>query len=307
MEDNPPAPGKRPVDEGLVGVLYALAAFGIWGFAPIYFRAVGAVPALEVLAHRVVWAMLLLAGLLWLQRRGRELVAQLRRPGRLAFYSITAALVSTNWLVFIWSIQHDRLLEASLGYYINPLVNVVLGVLFLRERLNAWQIAAVALAAVGVLNLMLRYNTFPWIALTLGFSFGFYGLLRKKAAVDAILGLTIETLILTPFALLFLGLLAARGTGAFGRLSLMTDTLLVFAGVVTAVPLVCFLQAARKLRLATVGLMQYLAPTLNFLLAVLAYHEPFTVAHALTFACIWTALAIYSLDAFVAHRAARPV
>ncbi|MEE8264814.1 MAG: EamA family transporter RarD, partial [Acidiferrobacterales bacterium] len=260
-------------------------------------------PATEVLAHRVLWATVLLVAVLLLQRRGLELIRELLSWRRVGFYLVTALLVSTNWLIFIWSIQNDRLLEASLGYYINPLVNVLLGTVFLRERLNRWQIVAVALAAAGVMNLVLGYGKFPWVALTLAFSFGFYGLLRKKAGMDAILGLTVETLLLVPAALLFLGWLAFQGSAAFAHAGAKTDVLLIFAGVITAVPLVCFLQAARRLKLTTVGLMQYLAPTLNLLLAVLAYYEPFTTAHLITFVCIWIALAIYSFDAFFArHR-----
>lgn len=298
-----PTRGLGVRDGAVSGVLYALAAFGIWGLSPIYFKSLGHLPATEVLAHRVLWATVLLVAVLWLQRRGLELIRELLSWRRVGFYLVTALLVSTNWLIFIWSIQNDRLLEASLGYYINPLVNVLLGTVFLRERLNRWQIVAVALAAAGVMNLVLGYGKFPWVALTLAFSFGFYGLLRKKAGMDAILGLTVETLLLVPAALLFLGWLAFQGSAAFAHAGAKTDVLLIFAGVITAVPLVCFLQATRRLQLTTVGLMQYLAPTLNLLLAVLAYYEPFTTAHLITFVCIWIALAIYSFDAFFArHR-----
>ncbi len=294
-------PGLRTRDDAFTGVLYALAAFGIWGLSPIYFKAVAQVPATEVLAHRVLWATVLLVAVLLLQRRGLELIRELFSWRRVRFYLVTALLVSTNWLIFIWSIQNDRLLEASLGYYINPLVNVLLGTLFLRERLNPWQISAVILAAAGVVNLILGYGKFPWVALTLAFSFGLYGFLRKKGALDAIVGLAVETLLLVPVALIFLGALALQGNGAFAQGVIKIDVLLVFAGVITAVPLVCFLQAARRLQLTTVGLMQYLAPTLNFLLAVLAYQEPFTTAHLVTFTSIWIALAIYSFDAFAAR------
>lgn len=298
-----PTQGLGVRDGAVSGVLYALAAFGIWGLSPIYFKSLGHVPATEVLAHRVLWATVLLVAVLLLQRRGLELIREFLSWRRVGFYLVTALLVSTNWLIFIWSIQNDRLLEASLGYYINPLVNVLLGTVFLRERLNRWQIVAVALAAASVMNLVLGYGKFPWVALTLAFSFGFYGLLRKKAGMDAILGLTVETLLLVPAALLFLGWLAFQGSAAFAHAGAKTDVLLIFAGVITAVPLVCFLQAARRLQLTTVGLMQYLAPTLNLLLAVLAYYEPFTTAHLITFVCIWIALAIYSFDAFFArHR-----
>lgn len=292
-------------NDGLIGVLYGLAAFGIWGLVPVYFKAVAHVPAIEVVAHRVVWAMLLLLVGLLLQRRARQLLSELRDPRRVGFYALTALLVSGNWLIFIWAIHNDRILETSLGYYINPLVNVLLGVVFLRERLNARQTMAVALAAAGVLNLIVGYGTIPWIALALALLFGIYGLLRKQAGVEAMLGLAAETVMLAPLAVLFLAYLGWHGTGAFAQVSRASDALLVFAGVVTAVPLICFLQAANRLRLSTVGLMQYLAPTLSFLLAVAVYKEPFTWAHGITFACIWVALGLYSLDAFASRAVSR--
>lgn len=281
----------------MTGVFYGITAFGIWGLVPIYYKALGHVSSLEIVAHRVVWAMAALLILILVKRQGRLIFAELRDLRNLGFYLITTLLVGINWLIFIWAIHNDRLLESSLGYYINPLVSVVLGVFFLNERLNARQILAVSLATIGVINLIVKFGSFPWIALTLALTFGFYGLLRKRAGGDAIRGLTIETLLATPVALIFLGALALDGTGTFSRVDLATDILLMFAGLVTAVPLVCFLQAARRVRLSTVGFMQYIGPTLNFLLAVLAYGEPFTRTHLMTFMCIWLALAIYSFDA----------
>jgi chloramphenicol-sensitive protein RarD len=293
------------LDAGLAGSLYALTAFGIWGLAPIYFRLIGQVSALEIVAHRVVWAVILLCLALLLKRSGRLLLAELRDPRRLLFLGLTALLVSGNWLIYIWSIQHDRLLEASLGYYINPLINVLLGMFFLQERLNLRQGVAVALATIGVLNLIVALGVFPWIALSLALLFGFYGLLRKKATIDAMVGLTVETILLTPFALAFLIALALQGNGAFGRGEFTTDLLLAGTGLMTAIPLFCFLQGARRLRLSTLGLMQYVAPSLNFLLAVVFYHEPFTWAHFVTFLFIWVALGVYSFDAFSERRAQR--
>ena len=303
-DPGPAAPGGGG-DAASTGILYAVASFGIWGLAPIYFRLLGQVPVLEVVAHRVVWAVLLLCLALLLKRRGRLLLAELRDRRRLLFLSLTALLVSGNWLIYIWSIQHDRLLEASLGYYINPLINVLLGMLFLHERLNVRQSLAVALATIGVFNLIVSLGVFPWIALSLALLFGFYGLLRKKATIDAMIGLTVETILLTPLALSFLVVLALQGGGAFGDGNIATDLLLVGTGLMTAIPLFCFLQAARRLRLSTLGLMQYLAPSLNFLLAVVFYHEPFTPAHFVTFLFIWVALAVYSFDAFSERRSQR--
>lgn len=289
-------------EQEVSGVLYALTAFGIWGISPVYFTAVEAVPSLEVLAHRVVWGMLLLFTILLVKRRAWRVVYELRAARRLRFYLATTLVLSANWLTFIWAVQHQHVLAASLGYYINPLVSVMLGVLFLGERLSAPQVLAVALATGGVLNLVLGYGAVPWISLILAFSFGTYGLLRKKAGVDAMIGLAIETLLLAPVALLYLGVLAERGIGAFGRLGWPMDLLLSLSGPVTALPLLCFLEGARRLRLSTVGLLQYLAPTLQLLLAVLLYHEPFHRSQLITFACIWLALGLYSFDAFFARR-----
>lgn len=297
--------GRRGApDEGAAGVLYALGGFGLWGFAPLYYKAVATVPAAEVLAHRVLWAMALLGLVLVARGRGASVLRELRDRRRRRFYPVTAGLVSINWLTFIWAIQHDRVLEVSLGYYVNPLVNVLLGVVILRERLSGRQLAAVGLATVGVLNLVLEYGALPWVSLVLALSFGCYGLLRKRAGIPAIPGLTIETLLIAPAALGFLVHLAARGEGAFRVGNPGMDLLLMFAGVITAVPLVLFLEAVRRLRLSTVGLMQYLAPTLQFLLAVLVFREPFGTAQLLTFACIWAALALYSVETVNAYRAA---
>ncbi len=292
----------RPSDASLVGVASALGCFGVWGMFPIYFKALGHVPALEVLAHRVLWSAVLLVGLILAQGQWPALRAEFRNLRRLCFYLVTALLISGNWLLYIWAVQHGRILEASLGYYINPLVNVLLGVLFLRERLNPRQWSAVALAAAGVLILVVGHGVLPWISLTLAFSFGGYGLLRKKAGHAATLGLCVETVLLAPLALLFLVALAALGAGALGARNGQTDLLLLIAGPVTVAPLLLFLQATRLLRLSTVGLIQYLTPTLQFLLAVALYREPFTSIHLVAFGCIWLALALYSADAWFGHR-----
>lgn len=284
------------------GVLDALGCFTIWGLFPLYFKALNHVPAGEVLAHRVLWSVVVLLALVALRGRQRKLFAEFRDWRHLRFYLITALLISANWLLYIWAVQNGRILEASLGYYINPLVTVVLGVLFLRERLNRRQWIAVAIAAVGVLVLVVGYGAFPWISLTLALSFGGYGLLRKKAGHDAVLGLCVETALLAPLALLFLAVLALRGSGALGTVHWHTDLLLLCAGPVTVIPLLMFLEAGRKLRLSTLGLIHYLTPTLQFLLAVAVYREAFTAMHLIAFGCIWLALALYSADAYFGHR-----
>ena len=281
--------------EALIGTAAALGAFGIWGFAPIYFNLVKAADPLEVLAHRIVWTVLLMAGLLLLPGPRRAL-GVLLASRRWHVYLLTTVLISGNWLLFIWAVTNQRILEVSLGYYINPLVNVVLGVVFLSESLNRRQLAAVLLAAVGCANLVVSYGALPWVSLTLAVSFGLYALVRKKAAIDPVVGLFVETALLAPLALVYLLWLGHVGQGQFGGGWTMT-LLLIAAGAVTGVPLVLFMYGAQRLRLSTIGLLQYLAPTLQFLVAVLLYREPFTTAHMITFACIWAGLALYSSDA----------
>ena len=284
----------------LTGLLYALGCFSLWGLFPVYFKLLKHVPPLEVLVHRIVWSVVVLLALIAWRGQGAQLRAVLRDGRRLGFYLCTSLLIAGNWLLYIWAVQHNRILEASLGYYINPLVNVVLGVLFLREQLNPRQWFAVALAGVGVLVLVIGHGTLPWVSLVLGFSFGAYGLLRKKDGQSAILGLGVETGLLAPLALLFL---AMHGGGALVHAPDWTTVgLLVAAGPATVVPLLLFLAAGQRLPLSTLGLIQYMTPTLQLLQGVLLYHEPFTLAHVLSFGCIWSALALYSADAMLRQR-----
>lgn len=286
------------------GLLYGVGAYGLWGVLPVYFKAVKQVPALEVLAHRVIWSLALLLLLLLMRRGWRAGAGALRSRRTLATLGATTLLIGGNWLMFIWAIANDHLLQASLGYFINPLVNVLLGLVFLRERLRGGQTVAVGLAAVGVGYLTLAAGQFPGLALFFAGSFGLYGLLRKTAKVEAMLGLTVETALLAPLALAFLGWQMLRGRAVFGAGSPAMDLLLMLAGVITATPLLWFTEAARRLRLTTLGFLQYLAPTGHFLLAVLAFGEPLTGADLFAFACTWAALGIYSVDA---ARAVRPL
>jgi chloramphenicol-sensitive protein RarD len=289
-------------DESAAGVGYALAAFFFWGGLPIYLKWVDQVPALEVLAHRVVWSVLLLSALTALAGRWTLIAVAVKRPRTLGLLVLSTAIVSVNWLVYIWAIFTDRVLETSLGYFINPLVSVLLGVIFLGERLRPWQAVAVALAALGVLNLTFGAAEFPWIALTLALSFGTYGLIRKTVAVGSVDGLLVETTLLLPFAIAFLSSLAISGGGSFATGGLQISVLLVLAGPVTALPLIWFTSAARRLRLSTVGFFQYIAPSCQFLLAVFLFGEPFTTSHLITFACIWLALALFTADSLLAAR-----
>lgn len=287
---------EQPDRTALVGGLYAAATFSFWGLVPLYFKAVGHVPADQILAQRAIWSAVLLAGLLSLMQRWSNIQALFGDRKQAAILLATTLLMTLNWFTFIWAIEADRVLEVSLGYYINPLVNILLGVVFLRERHGRWQALAVLLAAFGVGNLALQAEGFPWVSLVLAVTFGFYGLLRKIAPVRPIEGLFVETMLMTPVALAYLVYLDIAGSGVFGRWDITTDLLLVLSGVMTATPLIWFASAARRLRLSTVGFFQYIAPTGHFLLAVFVFGEAFTDAHVTTFACIWTALAIYSLS-----------
>ncbi|MER2554924.1 MAG: EamA family transporter RarD [Thauera sp.] len=284
----------------------ALAAFVTWGLAPLYFRAVGSVPPFEIVAHRVLWSALLLALMLALLpftggfTRVRQAIAQ---PRLLALLALTSLLTSSNWLVFIWAIDAGRLLEASLGYFINPLVSVALGAIFLGERLRPLQAVAVAIACAGVGWRIWQLGSLPWIPLFLAGTFGLYGLLRKRAPVDAVGGLFIETLVVAPLALGWLLWLQASGSMMFGA-GTAADWLLPLTGVITAIPLTLFAVGARRLPLATVGFLQYIAPSLNFLVAVLLFREPFDTPELVGFALIWLALAVYSADLLHAGRKA---
>lgn len=278
----------------LRGLLWAVAAYGWWGLGPVYFKAVAHVAPLEILAHRVIWSLLFLALLLSIRRRwGAFRKAVLHRP-TLLILTITSLTISANWFVYIWAVTNGQIVQASLGYFINPLVSVLLGFIFLKEQLYPMEWLAVVLAAAGVLWLTLAAGVFPWISLFLAISFGIYGLLRKVAKVESIEGLAIETVIVLPLALGYLLMLRTHQTISFGTVSWSTDLLLAAAGIVTATPLVWFAIAVRRLRLATIGILQYLAPTIQFILAVLVYHEPFDRDRLVAFILIWSALAIYS-------------
>jgi len=296
-----------PAHETRRGILYGVLAYGWWGFIALYFRAVQSVTPLEVLAHRIIWSALLLLLLLAARGRLRDLAAAVRHRRTLLTLAASTVLIAVNWYVFIVAVTTGHVLQASLGYYINPLVNVLLGFLFLGERLRAAQRWSVLLAAVGVAWLGVSFGEVPVVALVLATSFGLYGLLRKTVRADALTGLAFETLLLLPAAALFLVRAHAAGQLAFLHRSSRLDLLLVAAGPITALPLLWFANAARRLRLATLGFLQYLSPSLQFLLAVTVFGERFTPAHRVAFACIWTALAIYTADAVRASRApARP-
>jgi chloramphenicol-sensitive protein RarD len=286
----------------VLGVVYSSSAFLIWGISPIYWKAMQAVPAFEIILHRIVWSFILLVPLIIVMRRWREFVDALKNTRALLILLLTALIVGGNWLLYIWAVNSGYLLQASLGYYINPLVNVVLGMVFLKERLRPLQMVAVGLAAVGVIYLTVYYGEFPWIALTLAVTFGFYGLIRKVAQVGSLVGLTVETLLLSIPALIYLFYLDIHGQGTIFRVSLKLDLMLMGCAPLTAIPLLCFTLGARRLYLSTLGLLQYIAPSCIFILAVFLYREPLSSAQVFTFILIWTALAIYSTDSMRYYR-----
>lgn len=298
------APGPFAARAQVRGVAYAAGAYLVWGLFPLYFRALEGVPAPEILAHRIVWSAAFLVLLVTARGRWPEVVAQLRPARTLARLAASAALISANWLIYIWAVNAEHVLDASLGYFVNPLVSVLLGVAFLREPLSRGQRVAIALAAAGVLSLVVRLGHVPWIALSLALSFALYGLVRKRTPVDATAGLLGEVAVLTPVAAAYLAFVIARGSGHFGT-GVLRTALLAALGVITAVPLIWFAVGVRRLRLATIGVLQYLNPTIQFAIAVFAFGEPFTAAHRLAFGCIWAALAIYTADALATARRAR--
>ena len=279
-----------------MGVAAALAAYIFWGLAPIYFKWIDAVAPLEIIAHRILWSIPFLAGFLLLRDR-RNFLSRMRLPPRtIALLLLSGVLVVTNWLIFVWAVVNEQVLATSLGYFIGPLVNFLLGFLFLKERLSRVQTLGVLIAASGTAYLGWVLGTPPWISLGLAFSFGFYGLVRKVLGVGPMVGLLWETLLLALPALLYIGWSYSNGTLGFGVINQRVDLLLILAGLVTVLPLVWFNVAARNLRLSTVGFFQYIAPSMTFLLSVFLYKEVFTQGHVVAFACIWSALAMVSAE-----------
>lgn len=280
----------------LRGVLAAVSAYVFWGIAPVYFKALGSVGAGEIIAHRILWSVVLLAVVLLVMRRTAGIDALRANPRLLLWLAGTTVLVTSNWLVYVWAVNAGRVLEASLGYFINPLVSVLLAALLLKERLRMPQRVAFALAALGVLNQIVQVGALPWISLFLAVTFALYGFLRKRLAIDPVSGLMVETLLAAPVALLYLRGLGVEGSLAFGHQGLGIDLLLVAAGAVTSLPLVLFTYGAQRLRLTTMGFLQYLAPTLMFLLGVLVYGEPLDAGRLATFVLIWSGLIVYTGD-----------
>ncbi|HBR59897.1 MAG TPA: EamA family transporter RarD [Deltaproteobacteria bacterium] len=288
---------KSQHTEAQIGIGYALLAFSSWGFLPIYWKLLDTIPSLEVLAHRMVWSVLFLLGLLAIQKRLGEFQDLLKTPKYICVLLGTAMLLGINWFVYIYGVNTNQIVETSLGYFINPLFNVLLGTIFLKERLNYWQSLALGMATLGVLNFLWDFNSLPWIALSLALTFSFYGLLRKMMPVKPLVGLLVETVLLSPFAVVMIVIWNLEGTGNIGG-EWSNVILLVGAGVVTSLPLLWFTNAGKRLRYTTLGFIHYMTPSIQLVIGVYLYNEPFTSTHAVTFGLIWTGLIIYSINAF---------
>lgn len=275
------------------GIGYAAAAYIAWGILPLYWKALQDVPASEILAHRIFWSFFFVAGLLFIGGRLGSLREVLQNRAQRKTVFVGAVVVSLNWFIYIWAVNTNHVVEASLGYYINPLISMLLGTVILKERLNFWQLTAFVLAGTGVVILTAHHGSVPWISLALALSFGFYGLIKKVGGLDSLTALTMETGFLTPLA--FLYLLWQNGVGFFGTTSAATVLLLVCCGVITALPLLWFANAAARIDLSTLGILQYFSPSLQLFLGVVVFREAFTVGHAVSFPFIWTALVLYAL------------
>jgi chloramphenicol-sensitive protein RarD len=286
---------KSQNTEAQIGIGYALLAFSAWGFIPIYWKLLNTVPSLEILTHRMVWSVFFLLGLLAVQKRLGEFRELFHSPKYIFMLLGTATLLGANWFVYIYGVNTNQVIETSLGYFISPLLVILLGAVFLRERLNIWQVVAVGFAALGVLNFIWNFGSLPWIALSLAFTFSFYGLFRKMIPVKPLVGLLMETALLTPLAVVLIAFWEIDGTGHFGT-TWMTDFLLFGGGVVTSLPLLWFINAGKSLRYSTIGFIQYLTPSIQLLIGVYLFHEPFTPTHSITFGLIWAGLVIFSIN-----------
>lgn len=295
--DNRPAAGGEATQTVSGGVLLAGSAFALWGVLPLFYKALGHVPVMDVLAHRGIWALVFLAFIVTLTRRWAIVEGALTSPRVLGLLVVTGVLIGGNWGGFIYAVDAGRVLEASLGYFINPMMNVALGVVLLGERLNGPQKAAIACAALGVLNQVILIGTVPWIALFLATSFAAYGYLRKTVSVESLDGLFVEMLVLAPLMIGYLVWAEGPALG-FAGADAWTIMLLLLTGPFTAIPLLLFAAGARRIHLATLGILQFIAPSIMFLMAVFLFGEPFMLANALTFGLIWTGLAVFAWDAW---------
>ncbi|MBB6453824.1 chloramphenicol-sensitive protein RarD [Salirhabdus euzebyi] len=287
------------VEDFKLGIIYTASAYLLWGFLPIYWKLIEGVTASEILAHRIIWSFAFMMIILFVSKNWYPFLEECRRliknKKRLIGITLASIVISLNWLIFIWAVNSNHVVDASLGYYINPLVSILLGVIVLKEKLSFWQLMAAFIAFLGVLNMTINFGSVPWVSLVLATSFGLYGLLKKLFPIKAMYGLTIETMLVTPIALLFL-LNTHFGSWSSIQLFNMESGLLLLAGAVTAIPLLLFAGGAARIPLSLLGFLQYITPTIMLILGVLLYHEPFTSVHLTSFTLIWIACAVYSLS-----------
>jgi len=284
------------------GILYGIGAYGLWGLFPIYWKLLHSISALQLIGHRIGWSFLLLMVVIFVTKQWQDFRSVALTPKTLGIYAIAGILLSINWLIYVWAVNAGYIVETSLGYFINPLLSMLMGVIFLRERLRPAQWIPVALAAIGVSYLTYIYGRLPWIALALAFTFGIYGLVKKIAPLGSLYGLTLETGILFLPALIYLLFVESNGTGAFLHTGLVAGLLMIGAGAVTTIPLLMFASAAQRIPLTMIGVLQYIAPTLQFLIGVLVYKEPFDRDHFIGFSIVWVALIVFWVENFMAHR-----
>jgi chloramphenicol-sensitive protein RarD len=289
------------------GILYGIAAYLAWGVFPIYWKWLESVPAIQIISHRIIWSFVLLALILFVTRQWKTFRSAALSRRIVLIYLASAILLSINWLTYVWAVNAGFVVETSLGYFINPLLSVLLGVLFLREKLRPWQWVPIVLAAIGVIYVAFSYGQFPWIALTLAISFGTYGLIKKTAPLGSLYGLALETGLLFVPAVIFLAYTERLGQGAFLHSGPVADLLMVGAGLVTTVPLLLFSSAAQRIPLSTVGILQYITPTMQFILGIFLYHEPFNLSLLIGFSIVWLALLIFWGESFLASRRPRPL
>jgi len=280
------------------GYIYAILAFSFWGLVPIYFKLISTVSPTEVLAHRIIWSVVLLFGIVLVSKQFGAFKLLIKDVSKIKYLVLSSLLVSTNWLVFIWAVSHNMITESSLGYYINPLVNFMLGIIFFKDRPSFWQKIAIGLAFLAIVYQVISIGSVPIVSLALAFSFAFYGLIRKKVNLPSVSGLYIETLILFPIALLYFLFLVSQGENAFVLPLNGVSYLLLLAGIITVIPLLWFNAAATKISLIHIGFFQYIGPTVSFLLAIFVYDEPLGKEKLVTFVLIWIALLVFSVDAY---------
>ncbi|MCP4023916.1 MAG: EamA family transporter RarD [Desulfobacteraceae bacterium] len=295
-------PDLQQTGRSLSGIFYLLPAYLVWGLSPVFWKLLSHVPAFELLVHRTLWSLIFLLGIIFMQKRFNELVLIVKKPVYFLILLISTLVLGFNWYLYIWAVNHGQVLQASLGYYINPLLMVILGICFLKEKLRKFQMAALIIALLGVLYYTIGLGQFPWIAVAIAVSFGIYGLIHKLIPVLPLPGLCMETLILSLPSIAYLFWLEIKGAGAMFHVSFSTDILLVATCLVTGLPLLFFTIGTKRSHMTTVGFMQYIAPCCSFLLAVFLYKEPFSKEKLFTFIMIWIALALYSLDSLYYHK-----